>query len=163
MKFQNLFSANIKTDKVLLVELLLWARHTDAGQALNKHILLDNDKINNTSLSTHGTIYIQSIIKLSQNSGSVLQKVVSYRFGRKTNPLVRGHFTKMWNLRVTTKFGRKFTTNGKLPNVLCLSKLDNTVVDMNNENIKHDFFFLFFLCIKRKRELNEFLDIETFL
>lgn len=140
LKFQNLFSANIKTDKVLLVDVLLWARHIDARQAFNKDTLLDNDNINNTSLSTHGTIYIQSIIKLSQNSWSVLQKVVSYRFGRKTNPLVKGHFTKMWNLRVTTKLGRKFTNNGKLPNVLCLSKLDNTVVDMNNKNIKHDVF-----------------------
>lgn len=79
LKFQNLFSANIKTDKVLLVEVLLWARHTDARQAFNKDTLLDNDNINNTSLSTHGTIYIQSIIKLSQNSGPVLQKVVGYK------------------------------------------------------------------------------------
>lgn len=53
----------------------------------------------------------------------------------------------MWNLRVTMKFGRKFTTNGKLPYVLCLSKLDNVIVAMNNKIIKHD-VFVHFACIK---------------
>lgn len=61
------------------------------------------------------------------------------------------------------KFGRKFTTNGKLPYVLCLSKLDNVIVAMNNKIIKHD-VFVHFVCIKEKeRELNEFFETETIL
>lgn len=51
----------------------------------------------------------------------------------------------MWNLWVIMKFGCKFMNNGKLLNVLCLFKLDNIVVDMNNKNIKYDVFVYFLM------------------
>lgn len=46
----------------------------------------------------------------------------------------------MWNLWVIMKFGCKFIIKEKLLYVLCLFKLDNIVVVMNNKNIKYYVF-----------------------
>lgn len=51
----------------------------------------------------------------------------------------------MWNLWVIMKFGCKFRINGNLLYVLCLFKLDNIVVVMNNIIIKYDVFVYFFM------------------